>query len=178
MRSDIAAALHRASVADRRARTAEARLSVLLEETREAICVFDADDKLVAWNERVGEVFADATELLVRGTRFEDLVRAAVARGQFPSAAGREEAWIAERIALHRRTSSDREEQLPGGRRVRIADRQTADGGRVCIASEITAAAQRATPATGACRPLDLAMAAYDRLAAGVIVADRDGRVV
>ena len=43
-----------------------------------------------------------ATSAAQPGTRFEDHMRAALAKKLFPEAIGREEEWLAERLRRHR----------------------------------------------------------------------------
>ena len=72
------------------------------------------------------------------GARFEDVLRAAIAAVPHPDAAGREEAWLAERLALHREMQSTHEQRLPGDRWLRVEERRTADGGSIGVRIDIT----------------------------------------
>jgi len=53
----------------------------------------------VLWNRRYAELYAGSDKALSVGVRFEDVLRAGLARGQYPDAKGREEAWLAEQLA-------------------------------------------------------------------------------
>lgn len=132
--SDITArkqALERASNAEQTLRTA-------IDSIEDAFVLFDADDRLVLANNRFREDYPAFADLLVPGARFEDMLRAGIARQQYPEANGREEDWIAERIAAHKAASSNLELQLNDGRWMRVSERRTPDGGSVGIRVDIT----------------------------------------
>ena len=75
----------------------------------------------------------------VPGTRFEDILRYGLAHGQHADAVGREEDWLAERLAQHRdagrRTSNSSLPMAAGSARI---DHPTPDGGRVGLRIDIT----------------------------------------
>lgn len=69
---------------------------------------------------------------------FEYLAREGAARGQYLAAIGREEAWIAERLAIHLRGDSTLIQKIDSGRTLRIVDRRMADGHTVRFRIDIT----------------------------------------
>ena len=113
-----------------------------LEALPEAIAIFDRDDRFVFWNRRFAEIYGENGDLRV-GTRFEDHLRASLARGQVPAAAGREDAWLAERLARFAAAAGAYEHRLADGRHVRVQDRCLAHGGRIGIRSDVTEATER-----------------------------------
>ncbi|MDO1558917.1 ATP-binding protein [Brevundimonas sp. 2R-24] len=96
---------------------------------------YDAEDRLLVWNARYTDIHPELKHLLVRGRRFADLLRYGLERGDYAEAVGRENAWLAERLAARRAGSSIIEQRLSDGRWLRIQDRRTADG---CLATVIT----------------------------------------
>lgn len=96
------------------------------------------NDRYVLWNRRYEQLYAESGDKIVKGMRFEDTLRAGLERGQYPEAAGREEDWLAERLARHAEAKSTHEQRLPGNRWLRIEERRTADGGSVGIRVDIT----------------------------------------
>src|SRR5687767_7003677 len=82
------------------------RLNDAFEVLPEGIVLFDAEDRLLFWNRRYAEMFGSSADLLAVGRRFEDVLRIALERGEFLEAVGREEDWLAERLARHRAPSS------------------------------------------------------------------------
>lgn len=122
---------------------AASRLRDAIEALPEGFALFDADDRLVAFNERYRELYAVTGDSIVPGARFEDLLRAGLARGQYPQAEGREEDWIAERMARHRDPQGPQVQELPGNRWLRIDERRTRDGGIAGVRTEVTELVRR-----------------------------------
>ena len=114
------------------------RLVDAFEVIPEGIALFDAEDRYVMWNRRYAEMYAASGDAIAVGKGFEDTLRAGLARGQYADALGREEEWLAERLAHHRQPSSTHEQHLAGDRWVRIEERRTADGGSVGVRVDIT----------------------------------------
>jgi diguanylate cyclase (GGDEF)-like protein/PAS domain S-box-containing protein len=123
--------------AEHQAREAHAYLTNVIEMLPEGIVIFDADEHFHLWNRCFAEQYAFAGEL-IKGERLEDRLRASVAAGAYPSAVGREEDFIAERLARHALPESSCEQEMPGGRWIRIVDRRMRDGTRIGVRSDIT----------------------------------------
>ncbi|HZP75238.1 MAG TPA: EAL domain-containing protein [Pseudolabrys sp.] len=119
------------------------RLLDAIDVIPEGIVLFDAEDRFVLWNRHFAEMHADIFDLLAVGARFEDVVRDALRKGRYPAAAGREEEWLAARMAEHRKPASSQEYHLPGNRWIRVEERRTADGGSIGVRSDITESKRR-----------------------------------
>jgi signal transduction histidine kinase len=91
----------------------------------------------VAWNARYAELNVQP-ELLVAGRPFSELLRADLAKGQYPDADGREDAWLEQRLAARRAARSSFEQLTRGDRWFRVDDRRTADGGSISICVDVT----------------------------------------
>jgi diguanylate cyclase (GGDEF)-like protein/PAS domain S-box-containing protein len=123
---------------EREARDAHKRLIEAFDVVPEGLVYFDADDRYVLWNNRYSELYGKSTDLIVAGARFEDVLRAGLAKGQYPEAAGREETWVADRLEKHDRIDSVHEQQLVNGRWVRVEERRTSSGERIGVRIDIT----------------------------------------
>ncbi|MBX5000817.1 PAS domain-containing protein [Rhizobium lentis] len=134
----LAKAHAQAERAEQEARAAHARLLAAFEVVPEGLVLFDAEDRFVLWNRRYEQLYAESGDMLEKGMRFEDRLRAGLERGQYPEAVGREEEWLAERLAHHAEPSSKHEQRLPGNRWLRIEERRISDGGSVGIRVDIT----------------------------------------
>lgn len=117
---------------------AQNRLEQAIESLQDGFALYNEDDRLVLCNERYKETYLAPEGGIAPGIRFEDLVRAGVARGQYPAAEGREEEWIQERLRVHKQASSEFEERLSDGRWLKIAERKTPDGSTVGLRVDIT----------------------------------------
>jgi len=117
---------------------AQARLLDAFDLVPEGLAVFDAEDRYVLWNRPYAEIYPESQKRIAVGMRFEDTLRAGLAHGQYPDAVGREEEWLAERLAQHAQPQSSFEQRLPNGRWVRIEERRTPGRGSVGVRIDIT----------------------------------------
>ena len=75
--------------------------------------------------------------------RLRDTLRIGVARGDYPESAGREEEWMAERLAKLENPQGRHEQTLSDGRCILIEGRRTTDGGTIGLRVDITEMKQR-----------------------------------
>jgi two-component system, cell cycle sensor histidine kinase and response regulator CckA len=132
-----------AAAAEEQARAAHRRLLDAVEVIPEGIALFDAEDRYVLWNRRYLELYPETAPQIQVGRRFEDVLRAGIALGQYPDAKGREEEWISGRLALHNDLQSCHEQHLPSDRWLRVEERRTSEGGRIGVRIDITELKQR-----------------------------------
>jgi diguanylate cyclase (GGDEF)-like protein len=143
---------------------ASQRMQDAIDALPEAFALYDADDRLVACNERYRQVYDRSAGLIHVGMRFEDILRHGLARGQFPQALGREEAWLAERLRAHRHPAGPVLQELPGNRWMRIDERPTRDGGIAGVRSDVTELVRREQALTALNQRLDELNAELSRL--------------
>jgi len=122
----------------RRERVAEQKLRDAIEALDDAFVLFDIQDRFVLCNTRYREMNAMSSDVIVPGSTFEDIIRAGVARGQYPDAVGCEEKWISERLEQHRSSSQDIKQVLADGTWLKISEHKTSDGGTVGLIVDIT----------------------------------------
>jgi signal transduction histidine kinase len=118
--------------------TAREQLIEALESISEGFVWYDADDRLVLFNNRFCEIYRQGAELVRLGARFEDIIRDAAAKGEPAAAVGRIEDWVQERLTAHRSESGPYEQLLSNGRWIQITERRLPDGGTVGIHADIT----------------------------------------
>ncbi|GAB4362655.1 MAG: hypothetical protein Kow00114_18100 [Kiloniellaceae bacterium] len=126
-----------------REQQARNRLFDAIEALPDGFVFYDADDRLEICNRRYREIYPESAHLMVPGATFEEVIRGGVANGQYPAAVGNEEAWIRERLEIHRTARAPLEQELPNGRWVRIVERRTSDGGLVGFRTDITELKER-----------------------------------
>jgi diguanylate cyclase (GGDEF)-like protein/PAS domain S-box-containing protein len=139
----LAEARRNAENATKDAQAAHARLVEAFEVIPEGIALWDADDRLVLWNSHYAETYRATGEAIAAGMRLEDILRKGLACGQYVDAVGREEEWLAERLAGHARASNRIEQLLSSGRYIVVEERRTANGGSIGIRVDITEMKQR-----------------------------------
>src|SRR5262245_64444307 len=130
-----------AAIAD--ARKSHERLREAIDILPQGIVFLDADGRYILWNKKYAEIYNRSADLFKPGARLADTIRIGVARGDYPEAEGREEEWIAERLARMHQPSARHEQILAGGRVVLIEERLTSDGGVIGLRVDITELKQR-----------------------------------
>lgn len=132
--------LHNASLeaAVNAAEAHQRQLASAIETLGEGFALYDGDDRIVICNQRLKDFYPLIAPVLVPGTRFEDLIRNGLAHGQIPEAIGREEAWLAERMAGRRDDELCWIQELPDGRVLRISEARTPVGELISVYTDIT----------------------------------------
>lgn len=130
-------------VAHAEARRASEQLQDAIEALPEGFALYDADDRLVACNDRYRQIYATSAEAMRIGTSFEAILRHGLARGQYPAAEGDPEGWLRERLERHRNPGQPLLQELPGNRWLRIDERRTRQGGVAGVRADVTELVQR-----------------------------------
>jgi signal transduction histidine kinase/DNA-binding response OmpR family regulator len=118
--------------------TEQMRMKVAIEAIPDGFVLFDRDERLIMANSTYTNSVPEVQEAALPGARLEDILRAGLDRGAFLDGVGREEAWLAERLAHHRAAEGELTIQTATGRWLRKMDRPTPDGGRVSLSVDIT----------------------------------------
>ncbi|WEK58534.1 MAG: response regulator [Candidatus Brevundimonas phytovorans] len=113
------------------------QLREAIEAMPDGLGFYDADDRLAIWNQRYADVNPEVAAVLKVGVSFREILEAGLKAGIYPCAEGREQAWIAERMANRRRPQGAMEQNV-GDRWLRVQDRRTAEKGTVTVCSDIT----------------------------------------
>jgi diguanylate cyclase (GGDEF)-like protein/PAS domain S-box-containing protein len=140
---EIARMRAEAEAAIAEARKAHERLRQAIEILPQGIVFLDADGRYILWNRKYSEIYSRSSDLFEHGARLEDTIRIGVARGDYPEAIGREEEWIAERLAKLYQPGERHEQTLADGRCILIEERLTEDGGVIGLRVDITELKQR-----------------------------------
>jgi signal transduction histidine kinase/HAMP domain-containing protein len=129
----------------REIREARRRLTDAIESISEGFALYDADDRLVLCNSRYRQLLypPHLEDAIAPGMSFEAIVRGAAEQGLIRNAEGRIDAWVAERVAQHRRPRGPHLQERSDGTWIRINERQTEDGGTVGVYTDITELKQR-----------------------------------
>ena len=109
-----------------------------LEVLPQGVVVLDPEGRYIFWNQRYADIYRGSADLFEIGVRLEDTLRVGIARGEYPEAAGREDAWLAERMQRMRDPKGKIEQKLADGRWILIDERRTSDGGFIGLRVDIT----------------------------------------
>jgi len=113
-------------------------LETAIASISDGFALYDRDLRLVTCNARLLEMVGSDRDLFVPGARYEDILRARIARGSIRSAQGNEDAYIRKRLQQRRDRTGESENEWFDGRWIRVNERRMPDGGVVVLASDIT----------------------------------------
>ncbi len=125
------------------ARKSHERLREAIDILPQGIVFLDDEGRYILWNKKYAEIYSRSSDLFKPGARLADTIRVGVGRGDYPDAVGREEEWIAERLAKLDRPIGRHEQTLADGRVILIEERKTEDGGVIGLRVDITELKQR-----------------------------------
>jgi signal transduction histidine kinase len=123
---------------------AESRLRAAIDALPEGVVFLDNEGRYILWNQRYAEIYHRSADLFEPGRLLSETLAIGVARGDYPEAFGREDAWIAERLAKLDNPGQRHEQRLSDGRWILIEERRTADGGLIGLRVDITELKQTA----------------------------------
>jgi PAS domain S-box-containing protein len=104
----------------------------------EAFVIYDADDRLVYFNDQYRQLYTCSAEVIQPGKSFEEILRFGCEKGQYPEAIGDEQAWIEQRLAFHQRGDCDLIQELDDGRWINVRESKTETGYNVGFRIDIT----------------------------------------
>jgi PAS domain S-box-containing protein len=123
--------------AEQQANLAHARLADAIQHLWGGIYLFDREERLVMWNEKVHDLFPSLRGRLRPGMTFEEILRIAGPDVELPDLAP--EAQLQARLEEFRNPPEHLiEHRLQDGRWVLVRDRHTSEGGTVCLRLDVT----------------------------------------
>jgi len=102
------------------------------------IAIFDADDRLVIKNQYLGDMFPGLTASGHSAETFESMLRNEMTMGLLPEAAGKEEEWLAQRMAARGISTQPILQKLTGDRWIHTYEVRTRHGFSVVARAEVT----------------------------------------
>ncbi|WP_317056666.1 ATP-binding protein [Roseovarius rhodophyticola] len=109
-----------------------------IQSLSEGIAVYDADHRLVTFNQQYRNMFPMIADLIVQGVRWDDLLRAGADRGQYKDALGRAEDWLEDRLGQGVPIGQALEVSLTDGTFYKAQFSATKRGGFVVANTDIT----------------------------------------
>ncbi|MDE2165493.1 MAG: PAS domain-containing protein [Alphaproteobacteria bacterium] len=122
---------------------AQARLKDAIETMPASFILYDHEEKILIRNNQAEKFFPEVAELLVPGTKIEDLSRTRYRRLHPHASEAEIERAVQKRLRQFRNPGVVPPDQLPDGRWTQAIERRTADGGTVCVRIDITELKQR-----------------------------------
>ncbi len=121
-----------------RVETVTKQLHLVNEAIPDGFAMFDAKERMVICNGRFQTFYALGESRSYEGMTYVEVLRHALKHHRFPEAQGREREWIEQRRRAYLDGTSTVEERIGDMRWLRVLDRPTADGGRICLRIETT----------------------------------------
>ncbi|WP_313807130.1 NahK/ErcS family hybrid sensor histidine kinase/response regulator [Sphingobium sp.] len=157
------------------AEAAQTRLRDAIDSINEGFDLFDAEDRLVLFNEAYLGFWPELVDHIREGMNFDEIARLAAAHHR-PVGQDR---WVSDRLARHSVAEGGHVQALSDGRWVQINELRTSEGGIVGIYTDITEV--KAEDARARARELAerniVLQATLDNLSEGVCLFDAEGRV-
>jgi len=119
-------------------RQAEQLLSDAVQELPVSFMLFDAEERLVTWNDKSKEIFDWRDDILVPGKRFEDMLQIGVDDKVLVHDYQDKDEYIRARLAQFRAPSGPIENHRPDGTVIVTYEHKTPDGGTVSIRTDVT----------------------------------------
>ena len=123
--------------------TARARMAQALDAMADGFCLFDAQDRLVAYNQRYVDLNPHIADVIYHGAPYAYMMRIGIERGAFNTEGLTKEQYLELRLDHHANSSEPIETELSDGRWVRVHERKTSEGAIVGIRTDITELKQR-----------------------------------
>ncbi|MDZ4088704.1 MAG: PAS domain-containing protein [Tabrizicola sp.] len=117
----------------------KSRFLAAIEALDDGFAIFDADDRLVLWNTPYVRVFDKIADLIREGALYDDLLRAAIARGVFGAEGERDDANLQRRLDRPLTEIWDNEDELADGRLIWVRERATPSQETVGLYEDVTA---------------------------------------
>ncbi len=114
------------------------QLADAMNQAGEGFALFDADDRLVMFNDVFKNTLPEVADHVVVGACFEEIMRAAVDAAAIRHDFASDAEWLAERLHRHRNPTTSYIGETADGRSLRVTECRTAAGGIVSIRSDVT----------------------------------------
>ncbi len=119
-------------------------VATAIETIADGFVLFDADDRVLLANSKYRQIFPAVAPLVQPGVPFREILEAQVKTDLVSLDGLSPEEWVETRLQRHREPHGYVEERVFGGTWVRITKRQTPDGGKVAVYTDITELKHRA----------------------------------
>jgi signal transduction histidine kinase/ActR/RegA family two-component response regulator len=155
--------------AEHSAELARSELVLAIESISEGFVIFDQENRVALFNERYREMHPAIANVIAVGARYEDLLRITASGANI--APDRIETWIEARLRGHRAPGGVVENEVSGGRHLKISERKTADGRVVGVHTDVTELKEREIELT---QKTALLQTTFDSIDQGIALFDAD----
>jgi len=159
--------------AELKARESAQTLEDAMEAISEGFALYDKDDRLIVFNEKYREIYAQSANALIPGRTFEEIVTFGLGLEQYNTHGKSKGEWLTERLKRHKAADgSVIEQNLADGRWLQISEHRTRSGGIAGIRTDITALKHAQSETRAAYASLETLA---NSLSCSIVEADTDG---
>ncbi len=163
------------------AEAARQRMMHALDVMADGFALYDANDRLVVYNQNYLKTKPHAEDVIMPGVKFETILRASIDRGTYVTNGMDADTYFTQRMHYHSNPGAPYEVHLSDGRWVQITEKRTSDGGTVGIRSDITEMKDRELDLLRISRKLHAKNSQFDvalnNMIQGLCMFDRDQRL-
>lgn len=172
--------IQRVARAMNEAKVARRQLQEAIDSIGEGFILYDSADRIVLCNRKYRNFFPGMEDLLTPGTHFSQIVSRAAEKAMVVEAVTDPQAWIAARTERHRRKRCQFQQLLSDGRWIQFSERDTDEGGKVVIVSDIThfKRLEETRRLTKAAKQSGVLVTTVASIAQGVVVFDDELKLV
>ena len=134
-------------------------IATAIETISDGFVLYDSKTRLLLVNSKYCEMFPEIAPIIRPGVSFREIIEAQVRADQAVLGDLSPDEWIERRVARHRDTQDSVDERRYGSTWVRITKRQTPDGGKVAVYTDITELKEREAEIIGARDAAEAALA-------------------
>ena len=124
----ILAAWHKVQASAIKAERAQQLLASVLDTLDVGLEIWDADDRLMLYNQQINRMRIDFRSPSDLGKTFSELVRVRLDKGQIVAAMGHENEWLTNRLQTRGKNLEPELHEFPGDQWFRVHEQRTGDG--------------------------------------------------
>ena len=148
-------------------------IATAIETISDGFVLYDSEARILLANSKYREMFPEIAPIVRPGVSLREILEAQVKAGRVVLGDVSPDKWIEQRLARHRDTQGSVDERRYGDTWVRITKRQTPDGGKVAVYTDIAELKEREAEITRARDAAEAALADLQKAQQRLIQAEK-----
>ena len=148
-------------------------IATAIETISDGFVLYDDRASILLANSKYSEMFPEIAPIVRPGVNLREILEAQVTAGRVELVDISPDKWVEQRLSQHNDRQGSADERRYGGAWVRITKRQTPDGGKVAVYTDITELKEREAEITGARDAAEAALRDLQRAQERLIQAEK-----